>query len=258
MASRIIPALFSGILRGGYILLVLTMASCASVSVSETIRPGPPKKVVLPAKIYIKNYEINEAGFDVDREGESLRKFKWQTADRLSRMLRRQIRRRIAPATVISKAAPLPQENAWLITGRFERVEQGSRALRTVVGFGAGATRMETATFVYDLRKPDPGGPILVIRTQGGSNQMGGLIGTVLGFNPFLFGLNVLGNLQHGLVWDSNRTSREITAAMSEFLYQQGAISEDEAYAAKKSGRLWGRLKPKPAATPAPSPTPSP
>lgn len=254
--SRLAPFMLrqsplSHLVRWGSAFLLLSLCSCASVSVKETIQVRKNADVVLPAKIYVKHFEINDAGFEVDREGERLKDFKWETSERMARMLVRHLRRRLAPATIVSKSAPLPQENAWLVTGRFERVEQGSRALRTLVGFGAGATRMETAAFVYDLRKPDSA-PFLVIRTEGGSNQMGGLAGTIFGFNPFLFGLNILTNLQHGLVWDSNRTSREITAAMSEYLYNQGVIADDEAYAAKRRGHFWGHLKPRPSPTPDP------
>jgi len=212
------------------------LCSCASVSVKET-NAAPDAKVVVPSMIYVHNFTIDQAEFRVDRGGEALAQFELETSERLSRMLVRRLRERIGRAKVVASSAPLPRQNAWLITGRFDRVYQGSRALRMVIGLGLGATKMETTVKVYDLRDPNPlRRPILTVKTTGGSNMTGGLLGSAYQFNPYLFALNVVGNLQSGIVFDTGRTAREITAALSEFLYQNGAITEREAVAPKRLG----------------------
>jgi Domain of unknown function (DUF4410) len=54
--------------------------------------------------------------------------------------------------------------SAWLVTGEFVRVTQGSRALRGLVGLGAGGTKLETAVRVYDLSHLSKG-PVLQFET---------------------------------------------------------------------------------------------
>ena len=63
----------------------------------------------------------------------------------------------------------------WLIRGEFTRVNQGSRLLRSTIGFGAGGTKVETNVYVYDLSKSSTT-PFLTFSTSGGSNAEPGAI----------------------------------------------------------------------------------
>ena len=49
-----------------------------------------------------------------------------------------------------------PRGNFWLIVSRFDRMYQGSRMLRSVIGFGAGGTKLEMTVMVYDLSRRPP------------------------------------------------------------------------------------------------------
>jgi hypothetical protein len=124
--------------------------------------------------------------------------------------------------------------NAWLLTGRFVHVNQGSRALRTVIGFGLGATKLETEVTVYDM-SVEPPRPFLTFMTTGGSNAQPGVIP---GFpiNFVLVGVDTASHLAIGLKMDVIRTSREIVAVLSEYMAQQGFIPRQDAYRAKKLG----------------------
>lgn len=226
--------------------VIFCVSACSSVSVKESIELHPQSKVVRPSKIYIRPFEINDSTFNVDRYKEDRENFKQKTSQMLAELLAKHMKERIAPTEILEKSVIPPKGNVWLITGRFERVEQGSRALRALIGLGAGATKVEAAAFVYDLRQKKPDAPIFVIRTTGGSNLMGGAIGALYGFNPILFGATVAANLHLGLSWDINRTSREITAALSEFLYENHALSAKEAKASKRPGKIWRRIPPHP------------
>ncbi|MDZ4743215.1 MAG: DUF4410 domain-containing protein [Verrucomicrobiota bacterium] len=48
---------------------------------------------------------------------------------------------------------PSSPKNAWLLKGEFIEVDQGSRIVRAVIGFGAGKAQMETRVMLYDLNR---------------------------------------------------------------------------------------------------------
>lgn len=200
--------------------LAILLPGCASVSVFETrsqqFAELPP---ALPSRIYVQNFETPSDRIFAGRSGASLERFEYGLAEMLNRHLVWRISEEIAPAQGVAMTAPLPPGNAWLVTGSFDRVEQGSRLLRFLPGFGAGATHLQTTTRVYDLRNRQAG-PILEIRTLGGSNLMPAWIAP-----------------QEGLTRDVNRTAREINRAMQEYLFNQQLRTRKRTDFPKYNGR---------------------
>jgi hypothetical protein len=215
------------------------LVSCASVSVKKTehMYPEPPRS--LPDKIFIKPFDFFEPGLRVDRSGENLEHFKFDAQERLSKTLVARLTKHVAPAVPISANAPLPKGNYWLITGRIDRIYQGSRAMRALVGFGLGGTKFETTAVISDLSVRPPRA-FLLIETTGGSNASPGAIGTATYFIGGITALGSLGNLlegvRTGVSFDTIRTSKELSAALSEYLYQQRAIPHEKAHAPKRPG----------------------
>lgn len=220
----------------GYRPLVLLacalLCSCASVSVEKTdlLTTHPPTKA--PAKILVKPPTFYDPGLRVNRSGARLATFKYELQEKFTRNLVRRLSRHISPAQAVAATAPLPRGSYWLITGRFDRVNQGSRLLRSAVGFGAGGTKLDMSVVVYDLSKAKPS-PILLIETTGGSNATPGVIGTAAYFVAGPTALFSAGNLfegtRSGLTFDAIRTAREIAASLSEFLSERGAVSPEKA-----------------------------
>ena len=221
-------------------LISVAFVSCASVSVEKTERTHPAPPRALPDKIFVKPFDIYEPALRVDRSGENLERFKFDARERLSRTLVARLKKHVAPAEAISANAPLPKGNYWLITGRIDRIHQGSRALRALVGFGLGGTKFETTAVISDLSVRPPR-PFLLIETTGGSNASPGAIGTATYFFGGITALGSLGNLlegvRTGVSFDTIRTSKELSAALSEFLYQQRAIPHEQAQAPKRPGQ---------------------
>lgn len=239
--------------------LVLAHAGCSSISVSrsDTVAATPPKKV--PTKIFVQPFGFYDPGLRVDREGAELDAFKKEASERLAQNLAQRLSEHVAPAEVVKESRRLPRGNYWLITGRIERMYQGSRALRAVVGHGFGGTKLETTSMVYDLSRR-PHRAFLIMETTGGSNAMPGAIGVVGYFMGGITALPAAGNmlegLRSGVTFDTQRTSKEITATLSEFLYQQQAIPREKALSPKRPGRwqpdFWP-FKNRPASLPAAS-----
>ena len=195
------------------------LCSCASVSVKKAsyLSRFPAKAV--PQKILVKPFAFYDPALNVDRSGEKLTEFKYEFSEQFTQDLLPRLTGYVAPARAIASTAPLPHGNIWLITGRFDRVNQGSWLLRTFVGFGLGASKLETSVMVTDLSGPTLR-PFVMIQTTGGTN-----------ITPPGFGL-----LRSGLTFDSIRTAREVTAALSEYLYQQGVFPYRAAIAPKRTG----------------------
>jgi hypothetical protein len=214
-----------------WLLLWVLLCSCASVSVKRTelLTPRAPKRI--PERILVKPPTFYAPNLLVDRSGASLENLKNELQEKFLRNLVRRLSTHIAPAYAIAATAPLPRRNDWLIIARFDRVNQGSRLLRSVVGFGAGGTKVEMSVLVYDLSKPKPG-PFLLIQTTGGSNAMPGAVGTAAYVITGVTALFSVGNLfegaRSGLSFDVIRTTHEITASLSEFLFRQGGLAPEQ------------------------------
>jgi hypothetical protein len=111
-----------------------------------------------------------------------------------------------------------PQGNAWLIAGRFTRLNQGSRFLRGALGFGSGGTKMDVTATVTDIS----GGVqdrFLVIQTTGGTNAMPGAIMGIIAWPMITSGAP---GLLSGLSGDTQRTAREVTNALAAYMKDHG------------------------------------
>lgn len=212
--------------------LALLASGCASVSVKkETFGPGQPKT---PETILVRPFAVE--GLRVDREGDDLSAFTSDFQGTFAAMLAERLSKHIAPARVIGPAGPVPRANAWLIEGGFARVHQGSRALRAVVGWGLGGTKMDCTARVYDLRDARRT-PLAVIETTGGSNaEPGALFGGPFGALPRL----VVTSVNSGVTPDTRRTARMITAALSEYLSKGKAPLPNKPLRPKRLGEVPG------------------
>jgi hypothetical protein len=157
--------------------LLLTLAGCASVSVTSEQTGQTRGRNRRPAVLYVKDFGVPpEASIRADRQGQQLAAF----AQGLQTSLRTQTVRALGRYGIPARPVTSPQElnalrrrqPAWLITGRFTRVNQGSRALRIALGLGAGATKMETAVQVYDLSERRRDRPLFAFSTTGGSHLL--------------------------------------------------------------------------------------
>ncbi|MCE0498740.1 MAG: DUF4410 domain-containing protein [Methylacidiphilales bacterium] len=216
--------------------LGLGLAGCASVSVKNLDAGGnafPP--ATKPAVIYVLPFDTGYGEFNVDRQGAELADFKQNLQQMLSAALTAEIPEHLVPAQAVNS---VPQKtNAWIVCGRFIRVNQGSRLLRSTVGFGAGGTKVETQVFVYNLADSATA-PFLTFETTGGSGASPGMVATGPGgaaVSVVSSAISGVGGVASGLTDDTKRTSRMITATLSNYMYTQGWISKDQRLTPKMS-----------------------
>jgi len=195
--------------------LLWGLAGCASVGVrNPTQGTGHPK---LPKQIFVADFDTSKGAFRVNRSGDQLVTLQEKTANVLADYLISDLSKSVMPATR-QDGSRRTRTDAWLITGEFIRVNEGSRALRGLVGLGAGGTKMETVVRVYDLSHLSKE-PILQFETSGGSNaEPGAAVGGLFGALP-----NALRNAgARGVTDDTARTAREITAMVADYYAKNG------------------------------------
>ena len=203
------------------------------MSVRETIPlTEPPSKP--PQTIFVQTFEFEEDMLRVGRRGDELEQFKHTMQQEMTTNLLERIRKYIAPAQAISTETGLSRGNSWLISGRFARVNQGSRFLRGVLGFGSGGTKMDVTVTVSDLSGRVPK-RFLMIQTTGGSNAMPGAVVGVVTWPATITGAH---GLIAGLSADCRRTARQITSALAQYMKKHGLQAVDDAPKPKPKGSL--------------------
>ncbi len=212
----------------------LWLQGCASVSVKEVSKEKSGKVDLKPQKIYVRDFAVDLSEFNVDREGWELENFKQLTSTMMTEALIERIGKHLIEAVPLREGDPLPIGNVWLLEGRFDKVNQGSRALRMFIGFGAGGSKLNTSIEVYDLSNPGLT-PILTFSTTGGSGASPGAITSGPGIQGAISaGITLASLSSSGITEDVERTSRMITAYLSEFMHQKGWISDEQKLTAKK------------------------
>ena len=217
----------------------LLLASCSSVSVRNPMTDAHQPPAVLPSKIYVRNFTNAGNVFRVDRSDNELRTMQAAFSSGLTSAIVERITKHIAPAEALAASSDAPKGSAWLVTGHFDRVNQGSRALRAVFGWGLGGTKLETTVEVFDLSSPIPQ-RFLSFQTTGGSNAQPGMLTPPDPIGTPMSG--IAATTGTGLSLDAKRTSRMITAALSEYLASRG-ITTSSPLRAKPLGKLPGKEK---------------
>jgi hypothetical protein len=241
LGARPVPTMNLALLFPATVASVcLALCSCASVSVREVIplSEAPPST---PQTIFVQTFEFEDDMVRVGRQGAELEQFKYAMQQEMTSNLLERIRKYIAPAQAVSSAAEVPRGNAWLISGRFTRVNQGSRFLRGALGFGSGGTKMDVTATVSDLSGKAPK-RFLMIQTSGGSNAMPGAIVGVFSWPASITGAQ---GLIAGLSSDCRRTSRELTSALAQYMKKHGLQVADDTPRPKPRGSLpwWPQRK---------------
>ena len=207
--------------------LLLLGSGCSSISVKPVTAKSSS---AAPQRIIISDFTyIDDTGrVRVDREGSDLRAFKHDLTAKMRADLAREMVRFGLPVQTTRAGKIPPGPPGWLVTGEFTRINQGSRALRVVVGLGAGGTKMNTRVRVLSTS----GRTICAFRTTGGSNADSGIITSYGPLTVATAGgalINVIGSSAHGVTEDARRTSKMIADYISQQLARSGAIPADKA-----------------------------
>jgi hypothetical protein len=211
----------------------LLLCACASVSVKE--EKWAPEQLAAPRAIVVDDYATPDAALRVDRDGAELAAFKTEFSGAFSEMLVERLSAGVAPARRLGDGPP-PAKGEWMLEGEFTRVNQGSRLLRSLIGWGAGGTKLETRTLVYEQTGRRSRRLLGEIATTGGSNAEPGALGLP---TPVTAGVRlVLSASLTGLRPDMRRTTRMIAAALAGHLESRGHRLPGDAEEVKRPGEF--------------------
>lgn len=182
----------------GLALLAVLVGGCASVSTIPSEGVARDMKLRRPAKIFLQPFDTSDGMWQGRAAAAGARV---EIRDWLTSRLETELTK-IAP-TRLSGSEPL--RSGWLVSGRFLRVNPGSRVKRMFLGgVGAGASKLETKVEVYDVAVSLTE-PVLSFTTTGGSNLAAGIPGAMSATDD-----------------DINRTAREIREFLESRLWSRG------------------------------------
>jgi hypothetical protein len=227
-----------------------TLCSCASVSVTNVISLENPAPTRPPQTLYVRPFTFDEGTVRVDREGRRLEEFERSLQKEMTDGLAIHLRKYLAPTAGLPDGVAVPAGDHWVLTGRFTRINQGSRALRSTLGFGAGGTKLDCTVTVANHAMGESR-PFVLIQTTGGSNAMPGAIMGVIAWPMILQGAE---GLAAGVSGDAHRSAREISAALTEYLRVRGVPVAKDAPKPKIKGQLPPAMQPQPASGNLPPP----
>lgn len=212
-------------------LILVVLTGCASVSVKESRFTERKQPLRTPSTILVRPFVFAPGALRVDRSGQELREFKSIVSAEMADQLVESLSASIAPTRLATMSGKTQGENIWVIEGQFDRLNQGSRALRSVLGFGLGGTKMEATALVYALDKKGQRTLLAKIRTTGGSNAVPG---AVVSGPALVVPRLILTATTTGVSSDSRRTAKMITATLSEQLSKDGATLRGPALRTKR------------------------
>lgn len=204
----------------------LTLTGCSSVGVYQ-LHQHKPVVTAAPRTIFVQPYAIRSGALQLgDRPAAETARLGREIQKSLADRTAREATRHAAAAKVLP-AGRTPAPGNWLIRGEIVQVDQGSRAMRAVVGLGAGRTHFRTNVSVFAV---DGGGmrKILSFRTRGSSGmEPGAALGVATG-GASLVGTaaGTLAGSLPGVSSDVDRTAYETAAVLSTYLANQGLLGK--------------------------------
>lgn len=207
---------------------------CRSAEITQLQRyRGKP--VQQPRRVYVYDFRTDDAQVRLADDSEDPAPVAKAVAKALSLVLVEAledfhipVERRVGPLDV--------PEDSVALHGELVRVDEGSRARRVLVGFGSGASRLETLARVY---LPGPMGPekMAEYRTTSTSGRKPGVLTTLpigvlaQGLTGLVLLINAgsatLGELNAAVGGDAEETASEWAEALEQLFHENGWLDED-------------------------------
>ena len=183
-------------LRSALFSVAALSGACRSASVTKETRPAASRPVVAldrPAFIYVGDFDLGSATVDPDHKHGPLAflhnsKDPAEQVAKLRELLVGQIVSNLKqagmPADRLDATASRPTKG-WLVTGEFLEIKEGNRAVRAVVGFGAGDSSAKLYVTLADLAHPE-GQSLLAFNTDtNGKKTPGGSVMAMAEHSPW-------------------------------------------------------------------------
>ncbi|MGO9603530.1 MAG: DUF4410 domain-containing protein [Candidatus Binataceae bacterium] len=240
---------------------IFVLSGCAKATITpEQTAAAPVGVQQRPDKIVVYDFQVSAdevtenqgplqraydaATKDEEQETEARLATGREAAHDLSGDLVKQLQALGFDAEVQPRGTPV-SGNVLIIDGQFVTADEGNRARRMIIGFGAGASKLETQVRVSQTSAGGAATQLLSFRTQSDSGKMPGAAVT-MGAGAAAQGATaasaVTAATSAGKVYTSmlstlaDKTSKQITAYLSQYFATQGWLSSDQAHKAAVAG----------------------
>jgi len=225
-------------------LFLVTVAGCAGASSTPQFQAAPatparPTNVIVypfavdPAEVTLNQSIIQRAYRSLSGEDQSAQQNK--IAHDLASDICHQVTAGLVAkgynAICQERGVPIVGDNVLIVDGEFTDISEGNRLRRLVIGFGSGASTLDTSVTVYHKTTEAPS-QVLAFNTHADSGKMpgaavmgpagaaaGGSAAVVVGANAAVVGLKSH-NSSMGVYAD--KTSKEILDSLTKYFIQQG------------------------------------
>jgi len=202
-----------------FLLLIFILGSwgCSSVSVVQQHDYPTPS---LPSRVYVEPFSVRGPEFFVNRRGSALEGFTKDLQASLQSAVVARFLKGGMRAVAVRSPEFYPGEGDWVIQGEFVRVVEGSRAARSSIGFGLGASKVKIYVRVYAIAAGRPDRLVMSFWAEGGSNaEPGGAY-----CPPWTLPRALYVALTSGVSYDLNRAARQIVYAVFERIEKEGGL----------------------------------
>ncbi len=255
MTSRYFSRFFNSAAKAAYASFVFLLIGCAAATITPQETAPSSVAVQRPDKIVV--YDFSVAAEDVtenqgilqkaysavaNKDEEQKEADKLETGREAAHELSKNLVTRLQELGFNAENQPRGTPaggNALIIDGQFLSADEGNRARRLVIGFGAGASKLETQVTVSQV--PAAGAPnqVLSFKTHADSGKMPGAAVT-MGAGAAAQGAAAATAVTGAakayssmLSTLADKTAKQITAYLSEYFATQGWISPDQAQKVK-------------------------
>jgi hypothetical protein len=237
----------------------LMLAGCASASVTPDSGPPPvAASSVRPGRIVVDDFAFSASqvsentaigarilnSFSSTPEQQRQDAIGKEAADALAAEVAKQLGA-LGFTVIRGNATTAYSEGDLLIDGEFVNVSEGNRLRRLVIGFGAGASKLDTQVNVYRVTA-GARQPLLQFTTHADSGRMPGAAltmgagaaaqgGATAGMAAANVGLGGAKTYTSQVGYLSDKTADQVVAYLSQYFAQQGWISPDQAQKVKLS-----------------------
>jgi hypothetical protein len=230
------------------LLVVISISACAGAKVAEQTQNAPaatatrPSQIVIypfasnPAEVTLNQSIVQRAYRNVSGEDQTAaqQKIATDTASNLCLSVASNLTAKGYRAVCLKRGEPVADNNALVVDGEFTDMSEGNRLRRLVIGFGAGASTLDTSVHVY--QRTDSGSqPLTDFTTHADSGKMpgaaimgpagvaaGGSAAVVVGTNAAMGGAKSYTSTTGYL---ADKTATQITDVITQYYSQHGWAS---------------------------------
>jgi hypothetical protein len=172
----------------GWVLLLVVVAGCAGASstpqyqAAPAVAARPSMVIVYPLAVSASDITLNQGIFargyrslSGSNEYADQEKLAHDVAENVCQQVTAGLIKKGYNAICQERGVPIASDNVLIVDGEFTDISEGNRLRRTVIGFGSGASTLDTSVSVSQ-RTGDDAKQVLAFNTHADSGKMPGAL----------------------------------------------------------------------------------